>query len=41
MTRGQSAEVSIDASQRLNTKDLIYPYLVGLIEGDILKKGNI
>lgn len=47
-TKGQSAEVinvsTINASQRLNTENLIYAYLVGLIEGNgwfsISKKGK-
>lgn len=48
MTRGKSAGVrslhTSEASQRLHAGDLIYPYLVGLIEGDgyfsITKKGK-
>jgi hypothetical protein len=47
MTWGQSAGVrsisTLEASQRLNTGDLKYAYLVGLFEGDgyftITKKG--
>lgn len=45
MTRGQSVEVSNDASQRLNARDLIYPYLVGIFENfgyfTIHKHGDI
>ena len=44
-TRGQSAGVTYNVTpQRLNTKNLIYPYLVGVFEGDgffsVSKKGK-